>query len=122
MIKMKPKTADKLATGVIYVVSLFFLLLLVLFIGYFLWQGRSKLNLHFLISAPEFTKAGGGIGPQLFNSIYLVILSNIVSVPIGIAAGIYLAEYAPPNRITAMIRFCIEALASLPSIVIGPSE
>lgn len=116
---MKPKTADRLATVLIYVISLSFLLLLALFIGYFIYQGRSKLNLHFLISAPEFSKAGGGIGPQLFNSIYLVFLSNLVSVPIGIAAGIYLSEYAKPSRMTTTIRFCIETLASLPSIVIG---
>lgn len=119
MSKMKPKTADKLATVLIYIISLSFLLLLVLFIGYFLYQGRSKLNLHFLFSSPEFSKAGGGIGPQLFNSIYLVFLSDLISVPIGIAAGIYLAEYAKPSRMTTMIRFCIETLASLPSIVIG---
>jgi phosphate transport system permease protein len=119
MLKIKPKTSDRIATAVLWAVACSFLLLLAAFIGYFLWQGRSKLNFHFLFSAPEFSKAGGGIGPQLFNSIYLVFLSDIISVPIGIAAGIYLAEYARPGRVTNIIRFCIEALASLPSIVIG---
>jgi phosphate transport system permease protein len=119
MLRLKPKTTDKAMTVLLYVVACSFLLLLAAFIGYFLWQGRSKLNFHFLFAAPEFSKAGGGIGPQLFNSLYLVLLSNIICVPTGIAAGIYLAEYAKPGRVTSSIRFCIEALASLPSIVIG---
>ncbi len=116
---MKPKTADKIATASMYVISGSILLLLVLFIGYFIYSGRSELNLHFLFSEPEFAQAGGGIGPQLFNSLYLVLLSDIICVPIGIAAGIYMSEYARPGKFTSAIRFCIETLASLPSIVIG---
>jgi len=117
--KLRPQTSDKIATTVLYIISGFFVLLLVLFIGYFVVKGGSKLNFHFLFSNPEFAKAGGGIGPQLFNSIYLVILADLISVPIGIFAGIYMAEYARPNKLTKTIRFCIEALSSLPSIVIG---
>jgi phosphate transport system permease protein len=119
MLRIKAKAADRIMTAVLYVVAVSFLLLLAAFIGYFLYQGRSKLNFHFLFSAPEYSKAGGGIGPQLFNSLYLVLLSDIISVPTGIAAGIYLAEYAKPGRLASIIRFCIEALASLPSIVVG---
>ena len=116
---MKPKTADKIATIAMYAISGSILLLLVVFIGYFVYSGRSELNLHFLFSAPEFAQAGGGIGPQLFNSLYLVLLSDIICVPIGIAAGIYMSEYAKPGKLTSAIRFCVETLASLPSIVIG---
>ena len=116
---LKPKATDKIATVGFYVMSGSFLLLLLLFVGYVLYIGRGELNFHFLFSSPEIRKAGGGIGPQLFNTVYLVFLSNLVSVPIGIAAGIYMAEYAKPGRITKIIRFCIEALASLPSIIIG---
>lgn len=116
---IKSKTADKLATVILYIIASGFILLLLLFAGYILYQGRHRLNLHFITSAPSFMKEGGGIGPQLFNSIYLVFLSMLITVPIGLSAGIYLAEYAKPGRITDIIRFCIEALASLPSIVIG---
>jgi phosphate transport system permease protein len=119
MRRINPRTTDKIATASLYIMSGFFVLLLASFVGYFLVTGGSKLNLHFLFSPPEVIKAGGGIGPQLFNSIYLVFLSNLISVPIGIATGIYMAEYAKPGRITKIIKFCIEALASLPSIVIG---
>jgi phosphate transport system permease protein len=116
---IKSKTADKIATSVFYTISGLVILLLVTFVGYILYNGRERLNLHFITSAPAFSKAGGGIGPQLFNSLYLVLLSILITVPAGLSAGIYMAEYARPSRLTGIIRFCIEALASLPSIVIG---
>jgi phosphate transport system permease protein len=62
---------------------------------------------------------GGGVAPQLFNSFYLLILSMVITIPLGIGAGIYMAEYAKPGRVTNAIRLSIETLASLPSIVIG---
>ena len=117
--KLKPVTSDRIATVAMYVISGFVVLLLVSFVGYFIYSGRSELNFHFLFSSPEFAQAGGGIGPELFNSLYLVLLSDLICVPIGLAAGIYMAEYAKPGRLTSAIRFCIETLASLPSIVIG---
>lgn len=61
----------------------------------------------------------GSIGNQLFNTIYLVFLSLLITVPIGTFAGIYLAKYAKGGIITKFIRICIETLSSLPSIVVG---
>jgi phosphate transport system permease protein len=116
---IKPRVTDKIATVVFYIIAALLILLLVLFAGYLIYQGKSKLNLHFLTSAPNSLEAGGGIGPPLFNSIYIVVLSMAITLPIGLSAGIYMAEYAKPTRLTRIIRFCIEALASLPSIVIG---
>jgi phosphate ABC transporter, permease protein PstA len=116
---LSPKIWDKIFTVVLYLISAVFILLLLLLVGYIIYSGRSSLNLHFIVSPPSFMEKGGGIGPQLFNSLYMVFISMLITVPIGLSAGIYLAEYAKPSRITAAIRFCIEALASLPSIVIG---
>ena len=113
------KLADRIATIVFYAVAVFFIVLLALFVGYIIYQGRERLNLSFITSGPKFMQVGGGIGPQLFNSIYLVFLSMLITVPIGLSAGIYMAEYAKPNRLTKAIRFCIETLSSLPSIIIG---
>ena len=116
--RLTAQTSDKIATTVLYIIAAFFVTLLILFVGHFIVAGWDELNWHFITSPPAFSTAGG-IGPQLFNSVYLVLLADLISVPIGIAAGIYLAEYAPPNRMTQSIRFSIEALSSLPSIVIG---
>lgn len=60
-----------------------------------------------------------GIGNQLFNTFYLVLLSLLISALFGIPAGIYLALYAGRSRAVVILRMCIEALSSLPSIVVG---
>lgn len=62
---------------------------------------------------------GSGIGNLFFNTIYLVFLSLLVSVPLGVAAGIYMAEYAKQGKFTKFLRMCIETMSSLPSIVVG---
>jgi len=116
---IRSKTTNKIATVMLYMIAFLVVGLLTAFIVYIFYQGRKSLNLHFITSAAEFMKAGGGIGPQLFNSLYLVLLSMIITVPVGLCAGIYLAEYAKPGKLTKAIRFCIETLASLPSVVIG---
>lgn len=109
----RAQLADKVATGVFYLVSGAFVLLLIAFTCYVLWGGVKAFR-------PEiFSFSPSGIGNQFFNTVYLVFLSLVISVPIGIAAGIYMAEYASPGKMTNSLRIAIETLSSLPSIVVG---
>ena len=104
---------DRTMTGVFYVVAGFFLLLLFAFAGYIIVTG-------FIHAQPYmFSFSRQGIGNQFFNTVYLVFLSLVISVPVGILAGIYMAEYARPGKVTNFLRICIETLSSLPSIVVG---
>lgn len=73
----------------------------------------------FLFGNPKLTGAGGGIAPQLFNSFYMLVISLVITIPIGVGAGIYLAEYAKEGPILKFIRMSLETMSSLPSIVIG---
>ncbi len=107
------KTADKAATAALYMVAGLFLVLLAAFTIYIFYRGATAFKPEYL----SFTREG--IGIQFFNTIYLVLISLLISVPIGIAAGIYMAEYSGGGRISRFIRTCIETLASLPSIVVG---
>lgn len=116
---MSAKTADRIATAVIYAVASFIVLLLLGLLGYILVRGLGHISLHFLTSAPETIRAGGGIGPQLFNSLFLLVLTMLITIPLGLGAGIYMSEYAPVNRVTAFIRLVVEVLSSFPSIVVG---
>lgn len=116
---MRARIADRTATFIFYSVAVFILLLLFLVVGYILFKGLGTINLKFITSPPKFMEPGGGVAPQLFNSFYLLILSMLITVPLGVGAGIYMAEYAKPGRITSFIRLCIETLSSLPSIVVG---
>ena len=96
-----------------YLVALFFLLLLFAFAGYVIIKG-------FAGATPEmFRFDRNGIGNYFFNTIYLVFLSLLISVPIGVMGGIYMAEYAKDNAFTKFLRIAIETLSSLPSIVVG---
>ena len=116
---MDAKKVDKIATVIFYLISMFVVFLLGAFILYILYKGGSMLKPSFLFGNPKLTGAGGGIGPQLFNSFYMLIISLIITVPIGIGAGIYLAEYAKEGPILKFIRMSLETMSSLPSIVIG---
>lgn len=105
--------ADRVMTVVLYSVAGFFLLLLAAFTIYILSKGVMEFDASLLAFNAE------GIGNQFFNTVYLVFLSLLISVPIGVAAGIYMAEYAKKSRLTGFLRTCIETLSSLPSIVVG---
>jgi phosphate transport system permease protein len=73
----------------------------------------------FLVSLPSETKAGGGIGPEIFNTIYFAILSTAITLPIGVGAAVYLARFARSQRFVGAVRMALDTLASLPSIVYG---
>ncbi|GEK29064.1 phosphate ABC transporter permease PstA [Furfurilactobacillus siliginis] len=116
---MKAKTADKIATAVFYAVAGLVVLILAFLLGYILLAGLPKLSWHFLAAPAQAFSAGGGIGIQLFNSFYLLVLAMLISFPIALGAGIYLNEYAKQNWITNVVRTAIEILSSLPSVVVG---
>jgi phosphate transport system permease protein len=107
------KLTDKVMTIVLYCVAAFFLLLLAAFTIYILSKGFSEFNISLLGFNDE------GIGNQFFNTVYLVFLALLISVPIGVLAGIYMAEYAKQGPFSSFVRTCIETLSSLPSIVVG---
>jgi phosphate transport system permease protein len=73
----------------------------------------------FLIGLPSETRAGGGIGPEIFNTLYFAVLSTLVTLPIGVGAALYMARFAKQPRFVATLRTALDTLASLPSIVYG---
>lgn len=116
---MNPERVDKVATGIILGLAGLVGLVILSLLIYILAMGIPNISWHFLTANAESFAAGGGIRDQLFNSLYLVLLTLIVSVPLALCAAIYLSEYAPENRWTQMLRLAIEVLSSLPSVVVG---
>lgn len=116
---MTPKQQDKLATGILTGLASIIVLILVSLLGYILVRGLPQISWHFLTAPARTFQAGGGIGIQLFNSLYLLILALLISLPLALGAGIYLSQYARDNWVTNVIRVAIEVLSSLPSIVVG---
>jgi len=110
--------ADRIATAALWAVALSVVGVLLAIIGHFLLASVGTLSLGFLVSDPSDVSVGG-IGPLLWNSVYILGLTLLITVPLGVLGGIYMAEYATENAATNTIRFCQELISSVPSIVVG---
>jgi phosphate transport system permease protein len=109
---------ERLVTAGLCLTALISLLFLFVVVAYIAANGIGAISLDFLLQAPyRFEK--GGIFPQIIGSLCLVSVCLLFAVPLGVASAIYLAEYAPDNLITSGVRFFVECLAGIPSIVIG---
>lgn len=86
---------------------------------YIFIQGSPAISLEFLTGFPREGMRAGGILPAIIGTLYLTIGTAIFSVPLGIAAAVYLAEYASDNALTRTIRIAIINLAGIPSVVYG---
>lgn len=86
---------------------------------YIFAQGAPAISWEFLSGFPRDGMRAGGILPAIVGTLYLTLGTAIFSVPLGVAAAIYLAEYAPDNRWTRLIRIAIINLAGIPSVVYG---
>ena len=116
---MHAKKLDKLATAVLYSIAGIIVAILASLILYILVRGLPHISWSFLTGKSSSYQAGGGIGIQLYNSFFLLVITLIISVPLSMGAGIYLAEYAKKGPVTNFVRTCIEILSSLPSVVVG---
>jgi phosphate transport system permease protein len=92
--------------------------LLLLIIGYIAVRGVSSLSIEFLTDTPKPVGEGGGIGNSILGSAIMTLLAAVIGLPVGIAAGVYLAEYGRGWYGTT-IRFVADTLIGIPSIIIG---
>jgi phosphate transport system permease protein len=88
-------------------------------IGYILKKSLPYVSWEFLTTEPDILMDTYGIKPMIINTIYTVVLTLLFCIPLGIGSAIYLAEYAKQGKIVSAIRFAIEILAGIPSIVYG---
>jgi phosphate transport system permease protein len=91
---------------------------LVVILGYIAWQGVSSLSLQFLIDTPKPVGEGGGIGNAILGTLVLLALASVIGLPLGIAAGVYLAEFGH-GWFAGVVRFVADTLTGVPSIVTG---
>lgn len=92
---------------------------LVLIIVYVLVQGASALNLDFLTQLPKpVGETGGGMGNAILGSLILLGIASALGLPVGVLAGVYLAEYRSP-RLSWVVRLLADILSGVPSIIVG---
>lgn len=112
-------TVQRLGFTFITLVAVMTVIPIVGVIIFIVYQGGSAISLEFLTGFPREGMRQGGILPAIIGTLYLTIGTAVFSVPLGIAAAIYLSEYAKDNRATRLIRLAIINLAGIPSVVYG---
>ena len=88
-------------------------------VGYVLIQGVPHLSWEFVSTKPSYLTESIGILPDILNTVYIVIATLIVVIPLGVGAAVYLTEYAANQKIVGIIEYAAEALSGIPSIIYG---
>ena len=94
-------------------------LLTLFLVAYVLIQGIPNLSWEFISTKPSYLSGNIGILPDILNTVYIVIVTLIIVIPLGVGAAVYLTEYASNKKIVAAIEYAAEALSGIPSIIYG---
>ena len=93
--------------------------LTVFVVGYVLMKGIPNLSWQFLSTKPSYLSGNIGILPDILNTVYIVIATLLIVLPLGVGAAVYLTEYATNQKLVGMIEYAAEALSGIPSIIYG---
>ena len=113
------KIKNNLFVTIVTILAILSALPLIFIIVYVLKQGISAINWQFFVTLPKpVGEVGGGIANALVGTILIVLVASIMAIPVGLMAGVYLAEH-PDNKLSNATRLCVEVLNGTPSIVVG---
>lgn len=115
----KRKNYIALMRGAMYVCSGLTAALLLFLLGYVLYKGIPNISWEFLSTKPSHLAERIGILPDILNTVYIVLATLVIVLPLGVGAAIYLTEYAQNKRVVAVIEYAAETLSGIPSIIYG---
>ena len=119
-LKAKKRHPEEIAVySAIYVCAAFSVLLLLGIIVYVFAKGARRVNWAFLTGVTSILHGTVGIAGNILNTLIIILLTMIITTPIGVGAAIYLNEYAKPGKLVTVIIFATETLAGIPSIIFG---
>ena len=110
---------DRGLRALLYLCGLLVCALLVFLIGYIFVRGLPLVTWELLSTQTSMLKGTTGILPHIASTIYIIVLSMAIVLPLGVGAAIYLTEYASNRRLAAIIEFAAETLTGIPSIIFG---
>ena len=113
------KAKDTLLRGLMYLCAGITCALLVFLIGYIFFRGIPNLSWQLISTQSSYRTNTIGILPNILNTLYIIIVSMIIVVPLGVCAAIYLTEYAKNKKVVRLISFATETLTGIPSIIFG---
>lgn len=111
--------SNKIMLGVFRAAAYITTLVLLAIIAYVVINGLPHISLDFIFGWPQGVNAEGGICPTIVSTIYVTALAMLICTPVAVLAAVYLAEYAKQGKVVDIIRYAADALASVPSIVMG---
>lgn len=112
----------------LYIGSMYFLMglstaitcgLVLFMILYVLFKGLPNISWEFLTTKPSYVSGTIGILPDILNTLYIVLATHVVVLPLGVGAAVYLTEYASNKKIVSVIEYAAETLSGIPSIIYG---
>lgn len=113
------KAKDALLRGLMYLCAGITCALLVFLIGYIFFRGIPNLSWQLISTQSSYRTNTIGILPNILNTLYIIIVSMVIVVPLGVCAAIYLTEYAKNKKVVRLISFATETLTGIPSIIFG---
>jgi phosphate transport system permease protein len=120
MVNARRFATDHLVTGIAVVSTIVVLTPLIAILGYLIYKGASSLNWAFFAHVPApVGETGGGMANAIVGSGVVLTLASSMGIPVGIGAGVYLAEYGRGGRLGMLVRFTADVLNGVPSIVMG---
>lgn len=116
---MMRKLKDDVLLCLIYLAAFLAEFLLIGILAYVFVKGFPHISWHFLTTVTSFLEGTVGIAGNIVNTIYMVVLTLAIAVPVGIGSAIYLNEYARPGKVVRLIEFTTQTLSGIPSIIFG---
>ena len=118
-ISTKRKVKCALLNILMYLSAGIICLILLGLIGYILYRGLPHITPQFLTSKPSLIRETVGILPNILNTIYIILITLVIVLPVGVGAAIYLNEYAVNKKVVKIIELATETLSGIPSIIYG---
>ena len=105
--------------GGMYVATALTAALTLFLVGYVLFQGIPNISWEFISTKPSYLSGNIGILPDILNTLYIIVATLVIVIPLGVGAAVYLTEYASNKRMVAVIEYAAETLSGIPSIIYG---
>lgn len=113
------RNKDKIFKGIGITATVSCILILAIFIGFILYQGLARLSWEFLTNLPSRFADQSGIYTAWIGTLWIMVLTTLISFPVGVGAGIYLEEYGKKSKLSTLLEVNIANLAGVPSIIYG---
>ena len=118
-LSFKRKAYINTMTILMWICAMITCALVVFILAYVLYKGIPNISWNFVSTSPSYLSGNIGILPDILNTVYIVLASLIIVLPLGVGAAVYLTEYSTNKKLAGIIEYAAETLSGIPSIIYG---